>query len=84
VFGAGAAYAHVAGFITATSRLMLFREIIAVYCENRTKHTNTPCGQNIKSRDTYGYCCASGSSFSVGHFMMPSVTRPYSIEWQDD
>jgi hypothetical protein len=25
---------------------MLFREIIAVYCENHTEHTNTMCGQN--------------------------------------
>jgi translation initiation factor IF-1 len=25
---------------------MLFREIIAVYCENHTEHTNTLCGQN--------------------------------------
>jgi hypothetical protein len=25
---------------------MLFREIIAVYCENHTEHVNTLCGQN--------------------------------------
>jgi hypothetical protein len=25
---------------------MLFREIIAVYCENHTEHINTLCGQN--------------------------------------
>jgi hypothetical protein len=24
---------------------MLFRETVAVYCENRTEHTNTLCGQ---------------------------------------
>jgi hypothetical protein len=24
---------------------MLFREIIAVYCENHTEHINTLCGQ---------------------------------------
>jgi hypothetical protein len=34
--------------VTATkpNRLMLFRETIAVYCENHTEHTDTPCGQN--------------------------------------
>jgi hypothetical protein len=25
---------------------MLFREIVAVYCENHTEHINTVCGQN--------------------------------------
>jgi translation initiation factor IF-1 len=29
-----------------TNRLMLFRETVAVYCENHTEHTNTLCGQN--------------------------------------
>jgi hypothetical protein len=27
---------------------MLFREIIAVYCENHTEHINTLCGQNVE------------------------------------
>jgi hypothetical protein len=27
---------------------MLFREIIAVYCENHTEHTNALCGQNAE------------------------------------
>jgi hypothetical protein len=31
---------------TKTNRLMLFREIIAVYCENNTEHINTLCRQN--------------------------------------
>jgi hypothetical protein len=31
---------------TKPNRLMLFREIIAVYCENHTDHINTLCGQN--------------------------------------
>jgi hypothetical protein len=26
---------------------MLFRETVAVYCENLTEHTNTLCGQKI-------------------------------------
>jgi hypothetical protein len=25
---------------------MLFGETVAVYCENRTEHTDTLCGQN--------------------------------------
>jgi hypothetical protein len=37
---------------------MLFREIIAVYCENHTEHINTPCEQNaefyyVKAAGTY-------------------------------
>jgi translation initiation factor IF-1 len=32
---------------TKCNRLMLFRETVAVYCENHTEHTNTLCGQNI-------------------------------------
>jgi hypothetical protein len=26
---------------------MLFRETVAVYCENHTEHTNTLCGQSV-------------------------------------
>jgi hypothetical protein len=33
---------------TKINRLMLFREIIAVYCENHTEHMNTLCGQNVE------------------------------------
>jgi hypothetical protein len=32
--------------ITKINWLTLFREIIAVYSENNTKHINTLCGQN--------------------------------------
>jgi hypothetical protein len=37
-------------YVSATNpnRLMLFREIIAVYCENHMEHINTPCGQNAE------------------------------------
>jgi hypothetical protein len=35
---------------TETNRLMLFRETIAVYCENHTEHTNTLRGQNAEFR----------------------------------
>jgi hypothetical protein len=32
--------------ITTINWLMMFKEIIAVYCENHTKPKNTLCGQN--------------------------------------
>jgi hypothetical protein len=39
---------------------MLFREIIAVYCADHTKHTNTLWAQNVEfynvnASGTYGY-----------------------------
>jgi hypothetical protein len=45
--------------MTTTSLLMLFREVIAVYSENRMKSMNL-CGQNaelsiLKSDGTYAY-----------------------------
>jgi hypothetical protein len=27
---------------------MLFKETVAVYCENRTEHTDTLCGKNAR------------------------------------
>jgi hypothetical protein len=30
---------------------MLFRETVAVYCENHTEHINTLCGQNAEFLD---------------------------------
>jgi hypothetical protein len=30
------------------NRLMLFRETVAVYCENHMEHTDTLCGQNTE------------------------------------
>jgi hypothetical protein len=30
------------------NRLMLFRETVAVYCENHTEHTDTFCGQIVE------------------------------------
>jgi hypothetical protein len=46
--------------VTKISWLTLFKEIIAVHCENRTKHANTFCGQNaelliVKARGTYSH-----------------------------
>jgi hypothetical protein len=38
---------------------MLFRETVAVYCENHTEHINKLCGQNVgffvKAGGTYSY-----------------------------
>jgi hypothetical protein len=49
-------------YVSATKPnwLMLFGEIIAVYCENHTEHTNTLFGQNaefpnVKVGGTYSY-----------------------------
>jgi hypothetical protein len=44
--------------IRAINQLMLFREVIAVYFENRMKPTNTLCGENaelviVKAGGTY-------------------------------
>jgi hypothetical protein len=45
---------------TKPNRLMLFSETVAVYSENRTEHTDTPCRQNTvyinsvrTSKETY-------------------------------
>jgi hypothetical protein len=44
---------------------MLFRETVAVYCENRTEHTNTLCAQNIKVLNVkpdyiFNHCAVEG------------------------
>jgi hypothetical protein len=45
---------------TKPNRLMLFRETVAVFCENQTEHTDTLCGQNAQFNNviaggTYSY-----------------------------
>jgi hypothetical protein len=37
---------HTVVSITENTRVMLFREIVAVYCENHMRYTNTFCEQN--------------------------------------
>jgi hypothetical protein len=54
---------------TKPNRLMLFRETVAVYCENHTEHTNTLCGQNVESLDVttngkYSYHCGIKDSYT--------------------
>jgi hypothetical protein len=49
---------------------MLFREIIAVYCENHTKDANILRGQNVmflnfKSGGTYSYQCALSDDLAI-------------------
>jgi predicted Zn-dependent protease with MMP-like domain len=46
---------HRKHYVTATkpNRLMLFRETVAVCCENHTEHTNTLCGQNVEFCNMY-------------------------------
>jgi hypothetical protein len=49
--------------ITKPNRLMLFREIFAVYCENHTKHINILWSKcmvffNINPGGTCSYHCA--------------------------
>jgi predicted Zn-dependent protease with MMP-like domain len=41
--------------LTKPNRLMLFRETVAVYCENHTEHTNTLWAENSvrASQETY-------------------------------
>jgi hypothetical protein len=34
--------------ITKPNRFMLFRETVAVYCENHKKHINTLPGENVE------------------------------------
>jgi hypothetical protein len=48
---------------------MLFKEIIAVYCENHTEHTNTLCGQNAdifnaKGGEAHSYSLALNIKFT--------------------
>jgi hypothetical protein len=33
---------------TEPNRLILYREIVAVYCDSHTEHTHTLCGQNAE------------------------------------
>jgi hypothetical protein len=48
---------------TKPNRLMLFRETVAVYCENRTEHTDTLCGQNA------GVWCVKADATDSNHWV---------------
>jgi hypothetical protein len=47
---------------TETNPLMLFRETVAVYCENHTEHTDTLCRQNTG----FQYAKAGGTYKAIG------------------
>jgi hypothetical protein len=48
--------------ITRPNRLMLFRETVAVYCENHTEHTDTLCGQNAEFYKAVSTLASRGSN----------------------
>jgi hypothetical protein len=50
------------------NRLLLFRERVAVYCENHTEHINTQCGQNAE----FWYIKYSGGTYS-DHWALEGV-----------
>jgi hypothetical protein len=43
---------------------MLFREIVAVYCENHTEHINTLCGQNAE------FSCVKAGGIYDNHWVL--------------
>jgi translation initiation factor IF-1 len=45
--------------VTESSRLMLFRETVAVYCENHTEHINTLCGHLVRTSQQTHYVSAT-------------------------
>jgi hypothetical protein len=60
---------------------MLFREIIAVYCENHTEHINTLWGQNagfffnVKAGGTYSYRCALKCYQTIVHVLNEHIVK---------
>jgi hypothetical protein len=59
--------------VTKINRLTLFKDIIAVYSENRTKRINTKWGKNaellnVKAVGTYSYHCVVNGSGSFQQF----------------
>jgi hypothetical protein len=55
-------------YVSATkpNRLMLCREIIAVYCENHTEHINTLCEQNAEFSS-----CLTGNTLRLRYKAQP-------------
>jgi hypothetical protein len=68
---------------------MLFGETVAVYCENRTEHINTLCGQNvefshIKTCGIYSYHCSLYSSNNYRkHCWHQGMARPRVADGRD-
>jgi hypothetical protein len=67
---------------------MLFGETVAVYCENRTEHTNTLCGQNaeflcVKARGTYSnHWTLKGQHFSYHKSFVRNVNWRWTLPVQ--
>jgi hypothetical protein len=64
---------------------MLFRETVAVYCENHTEHTDTLCGENVEF-----YCVKAGGvrrgadkslAFPISYFHICSTTKIIFLGW---
>jgi hypothetical protein len=51
---------------------MLFRETVAVYCENHTEHKNTPFGQNSEFWyvNVSGTCVVTTGLYRGKHYAM--------------
>jgi hypothetical protein len=58
--------------VTKINRLTLFKEIIAVYSENRTEHTNTLCGQNA---ELLGVKTSVRTAKKTQHFTVRKINR---------
>jgi hypothetical protein len=51
---------------------MLFRETVAVYCENHTEHTNILCGQNTEFCNIYKCsACLTGNTLRLRYKAQP-------------
>jgi hypothetical protein len=69
------------------NRLMLFRGIIAVYCENHTEHINALCEKDtvfcgVTLGGTYSYHCAftgTGSLFAPSSACLWAKWQPYVL-----
>jgi hypothetical protein len=65
---------------------MLFRETVAVYCENHTEHTDTLCGQNaelwyVKAGGTYSNHWALKGSMNCRSIWYDETLRLHTFAW---
>jgi hypothetical protein len=63
---------------TETNRLILFRETVAVHCKNHTEHTDTFCGENVKSFSVtsdgvYSYHCVISQFGKPSHQLLAKL-----------
>jgi hypothetical protein len=49
---------------TESNRLMMFRETVAVYCDNHMEHTYKLCVQNVE------YCCVKAGGTNSNHWAL--------------